>query len=233
MSEEQAAEWQCTKAKTALDVARVADVVSVHLALNASTLGFVGESFFDALKAGAIFVNTSRGDVVDEEALSRAVKTKGLRAGLDVFVGEPGSDGPWDSPLAGMDGVYGTHHIGASTDQAQEAVAEAAIGIIATYANTGSVPNCVNLEDRTPATHLLVVRHRDEVGVLAAVLDLLREANINVEQMENIIFKASEDSTLGRAACARIQVVGEPPVSVLRLISEQDVVFDAKLVPLD
>jgi D-3-phosphoglycerate dehydrogenase len=233
MTPEQATEWGCTKASHALEVAQVADVVSVHLALNASTLGFVGESIFQAMRPGTIFVNTSRGDVVDEAALADAVRTKGIRAGLDVFVGEPSGDGPWQTHLAGLPGVYGSHHIGASTDQAQEAVADAATEIIIAYAKTGSVLNCVNLEDRTPATHLLVVRHRDEVGVLAAVLELLREANINVEQMENIIFKASEGTDLGRAACARIQVVGKPPLAVLQMVREQDAIFDAKLVPLD
>jgi len=232
LTDADAAAMGATKAPHAVDVARQADVISVHLALNASTLGFVGESIFDAMRPGALFVNTSRGDVVDEAALARAVRTKGVRAGLDVFVGEPSADGPWTTELAGLEGVYGTHHVGASTDQAQEAVADAATEIIATYAATGSVLNCVNLADRTPATHLLVVRHRDEVGVLASVLELLREAAINVEQMENIIFKAASDGGLARAACARIQVVGEPPAAVLALIGDQDAVFDAKLVPL-
>ncbi len=231
LSADQAEAMGCRRAAHAIDVARVADVISVHLALNASTLGFVGESIFEAMRPGAIFVNTSRGDVVDEAALAAAVQVKGIRAGLDVFVGEPSGDGAWQSQLAALPGVYGTHHVGASTDQAQEAVAQAATAIIANYATTGSVTNCVNLAERTPATHLLVVRHRDEVGVLAAILDLLREAAINVEQMENIIFKAGE-SGRARAACARIQVVGEPPAAVLRLIGDADAVFDAKLVPL-
>lgn len=233
MTVAQAAAWGCTKADTAIEVARAADVISVHLALNASTLGFVGEALFEAMKPGCLFVNTSRGDVVDEDALARAIETRGLRAGLDVFVDEPAGDGAWTSPLLGLDGVYGTPHVGASTDQAQEAVADAAVAIIAAYAQTGSVTNCVNLEDRTPATHLLVVRHRDEVGVLATVLELLREASINVEQMENIIFKASGGAGQGRAACARIQVVGEPPLAVLNMLGETDAIFDAKLVPLD
>ncbi len=232
LSAAEAAEMGVTRAAHAVDVARAADVISVHLALNASTLGFVGESIFQNMRPGAIFVNTSRGDVVDEAALAEAVRTKGIRAGLDVFVGEPSSDGAWSTALGALDGVYGTHHIGASTDQAQEAVAEAATDIIAAYAATGSVQSCVNLAERTPATHLLVVRHRDEVGVLAAILELLREAHINVEQMENIIFRATDDPGLARAACARIQVVGVPPAAVLRLISDADAVFDAKLVPL-
>ena len=71
-------------------------------------------------------------------------------------------------------GVYGTHHIGASTDQAQEAIAAETVRIIRCYADTGKVPNVVNLARRTPATHMLVVRHRDRPGVLAHVFDHLR-----------------------------------------------------------
>ena len=217
----------------ATDLARQADAVSVHLALNAETRGIVDAAFFEALKPGAIFVNTSRGDIVDEAALAGAVQDKGVKAGLDVFVGEPGADGPWRSALADLPGVYGTHHIGASTDQAQQAVADTALEIILTYATTGVVQNCVNLAERTPAPHLLVVRHRDEVGVLAGVLDLLREASINVEQMENIIFRRTGDPDLPRAACARIQVVGEPPTAILRLLGDRSNIFDVKLVRLE
>ena len=112
-------------------------------------------------------------------------------------------------------------------------MADTALEIILTYATTGVVQNCVNLAERTPATHLLVVRHRDEVGVLAGVLDLLREASINVEQMENIIFRRTGDPDLPRAACARIQVVGEPPTAILRLLGDRSNIFDVKLVRLE
>ena len=78
-------------------------------------------------------------------------------------------------PLAQLPGVYGTHHIGASTDQAQEAIAAETVRIVRAFAETGRVPNVVNLARRTPATHMLVVRHRDRPGVLAHVFGHLRE----------------------------------------------------------
>ena len=74
-----------------------------------------------------------------------AVKNRGFRAGLDVFENEPSADGPVSNVLVGFEGVYGTHHIGASTTQAQQAVAMEAVRIILAFADSGQAPNCVNL----------------------------------------------------------------------------------------
>lgn len=213
---------------SAVEVARRADVLTVHVALTASTRGLVGEAILGALRPGAIFVNTSRGEVVDEAALTRAVKEKGLRVGLDVFAGEPASDGEWRCALAEMDGVYGTHHIGASTTQAQEAVADEACRVIEQWRATGTPPNCANLADKTPATHMLVVRHADRVGVLAGVLDQLRAAQINVQRMDNIIFSGDDG-----AACAHIQVEGAPAAAVLDEMKGDAAIFDVQLVELE
>src|SRR5207244_1648237 len=108
--------------------------------------------------------------------------------------------------------VYGTHHIGASTDQAQEAIAAETVRIIASYKDTGKVPNVVNLAKKTPATHMLVVRHRDRPGVLAHVFDHLRAGNINVQETENVIFEGAQ------AAVARINLDGAPPDALLKQI---------------
>jgi len=220
------------RADSAADAARASDVVTVHLALTPATRGFAGAVFFDALRPGAIFVNTSRGDVVDEASLEKAIREKGVRAGLDVFCGEPSADGQWACGLASLDGVYGTHHIGASTDQAQDAVAEEVCRVALTFLSTGAPPNCVNLAVRTPATHLLIVRHQDKVGVLAGVLDVLRKADVNVGKMENIIFSAP-DSLSGGSACARIQISNLPDEAALASLSASDTIFDIKTVPLD
>ena len=214
------------RAPSVLDVAAQADVLTVHLALNPATRGFIGPAIFEKLKRGAIFVNTSRGEVVDEPALAKAVRDKKLLAGLDVFCGEPGADGDWSTPLMKLPGVYGTPHVGASTEQAQEAVADEAVRVILDWQATGSAPNCVNLAVRTAATHLLVVRHEDRVGVLARVLGLLREHSINVQTMENVIFSG------GGAACARIQVDQAPPAKALEALRAEEPIFDAKIVEL-
>src|SRR5262249_52666262 len=152
--------------------------------------GLFGPAFFAAMRPGAFFINTARADVVDAAALSQAIEEKKLRVALDVFPKEPAeSAGRIEDPLALDTRVVGTHHIGASTDQAQEAIAAETVRIVRTYLETGKVENCVNIALRPPATHMLVVRHRDRVGVLAHVLGELKTAGISVQRMENVIFE--------------------------------------------
>jgi D-3-phosphoglycerate dehydrogenase len=196
-------------APTPGDVAARADILSVHLALGSDTRNLVNGDLLGRMKPGAFFINTARGEVVDHQALAAAVRDKGLKIGLDVFANEPaGATGDFKDDLLALPNVYGTHHIGASTDQAQEAIAAETVRIIRSYKETGRVPNVVNLARRTPATHMLVVRHRDRPGVLAHVFDHLREANLNVQETENIVFEGAE------AAVARINLDGAPPESL-------------------
>jgi D-3-phosphoglycerate dehydrogenase / 2-oxoglutarate reductase len=180
------------------------------------------------LKPGAMLINTARGEVVDQQAVAAAVRERGLRVGLDVFASEPsGATGDFNDELLGLPGVYGTHHIGASTDQAQEAIAAETVRIITTYSETGRVPNVVNLATRTPATHMLVVRHRDRPGVLAHVFNHLRQANLNVQEMENIVFAGAE------AAVARINLDREPPSALCEGIkAENQDILDLQVVKL-
>ena len=204
-----------------LEVAAASDVVSVHVALNNDTRNLIDEKFFAAMKPSSYFINTSRAEVVDQAALVRAVKEQGVRAGLDVFAGEPtGGVGTVEDDIFKLDGVIGTHHIGASTDQAQQAIAEETVRIIREYKDAGRAPNVVNLAKKTPATHLLVVRHYDRVGVLASVFDPLKQAGINVEESENIVFDGAV------AAIARIHLDSAPSPEVLDAIksNSQDII---------
>jgi D-3-phosphoglycerate dehydrogenase len=195
-------------------VADQADILTVHLALASDTRNLVNRSLLDRLKPGAYFVNTSRAEVVDHEALADAVRSRGIRVALDVFAKEPAaSTGEFTDPLLTLPGVIGTHHVGASTEQAQEAIAAEAARIVRVYKATGKVPNVVNLATTTPATHMLVVRHRDRPGVLAHVFDHLRAGNLNVQETENIVFEGAE------AAIARINLDGEPPAGLLATIA--------------
>ncbi len=189
-----------------INLAKLVDVVSISIAAAAETDGLIGEKFCAALKPGSIVVNTSRGSVVDEDALRAVIRGKGIRAGLDVYASEPpGGEGTFEDPIIGEPCVYGTHHIGACTDQAQQAIASEAVRIIDTYQTMGSVPNCVNRANTTAATNLLIVRHLNQPGVLAHVFYTLGQAGINVEEMENVIYDGA------KAACARIQL-DEPPL---------------------
>jgi D-3-phosphoglycerate dehydrogenase len=190
-----------------------ADVLSVHLALAPATRQFVDASILSRLKRGAYFINTARAEVVDAVALAVAVRDGGIKAGLDVFDDEPTeAAGAFTSPLASLPGVYGTHHIGASTEQAQEAIAAETTRIVLAYKQTGIVPNVVNLAARTRATHTLVVRHRDQPGVLAHVFAQLRADGVNVQETENIVFDGAQ------AAVARINLDAEPSGPALAAI---------------
>lgn len=192
------------------DVFRRADIVTLHVALKPDTRNLVNAARLALMKPGAILINTARGEVVDQAALRAALQAGKLRAGLDMFAPEPAEGtGEFADPILDLPNFYGTHHIGASTEQAQEAIAEEAIRIIETFVKTGVVLNCVNLAIRTPAKWQLVVRHYDRVGVLAFVMDQIRRAGINIEEVQNVIFEGAS------AASCRIQLDGEPQPELL------------------
>jgi D-3-phosphoglycerate dehydrogenase / 2-oxoglutarate reductase len=205
-----------------------ADVISVHLALTKDTRGFVNGELLTHARQGAYFINTARAEVVDQQALAAAAKDKAMRIGLDVFASEPSAAaGAFLDPIVSEPFVYGTHHIGASTDQAQEAIAGETVRIIRTFKDTGKVPNVVNLAKLTPATHMLVVRHRDKPGVLAHVFEYLRVAQLNVQETENIIFDGAH------AAVARINLDGAPTSRALDAMQSGNAdILDLQLVKL-
>jgi D-3-phosphoglycerate dehydrogenase / 2-oxoglutarate reductase len=195
-----------------------ADIVSLHVPATAETVGLVDAAFLGAMKDGSILVNTSRGDVVDEDALLAALDEKRMRAGLDVFRGEPVERrAAFNSTLASHPRVYGTHHIGASTEQAQRAIAAEVFEIVTAFA-AGERRSCVNLVDH-PEGDVLTVQHVNRIGVLASVFAVLRDAGINVTTVENRIF------TGGETATASIRVDGGLSADVAAAIEALDAVM--------
>jgi D-3-phosphoglycerate dehydrogenase len=191
------------------DLVASSDVVSLHVPSNAETRHLVDAEFLGRMRPGAILLNTSRGEVVDEEALLAALDAGAVRAGLDVFADEPAKGtAEWESALARHPAVVATHHIGASTEQAQRAIAAGVTEIIDAFM-TGETRHCVNLDDRSLGSFTLTIRHLDRVGVLAQVLDGLSGAHLNVEHMENRVFRG------GEAAVATIDVGGRPSAELL------------------
>ncbi len=214
-------------APSIVEAVKNADVVSLHLALAPELKGIINAEVFRAMKEGAMFINTSRAELVDEAALIAAIKEKNLKVATDVYSKEPEQSGPFQTPLAALPNVYGTHHIGASTEQAQNAVAEETVRIVKEYLQNGQVPNCVNVMEKTPARYLLSVRHKDKVGVLAHILRVIRDNNINVQRMENIVFAGAQ------GACANIQI--ERPLSpdqIDALTGSSEAIYEAVLTEI-
>ncbi len=120
------------------------DIVSFHVPSTDITRGMINSEFLSSLMPGTIILNLSRGDLVNENALIEAIESKQLFVGLDVYQNEPTAlEGPFDSPLARHANVYGTHHIGASTAEAQDAVAAGVVEVIDQFVK-GHLVNCVS-----------------------------------------------------------------------------------------
>ncbi len=215
------------RAATVPELCGRADAVTMHVALAAETRGLIGEAALARLKPRALLVNTSRAEVVDGVALKRFIAEKGLRVALDVFDKEPkAAVGAFEDDIVSLPSVYGTHHIGASTEQSQDAIAEETVRIVRAFVERGEVPNVVNLCARSPARFQINVRHLDQVGVLAEVLGAIRRHDINVEEMENTVF---EDAV---AACARIRLSRRPPADLLDELRGRVAIIHVDLVEL-
>jgi D-3-phosphoglycerate dehydrogenase len=210
---------------TPLDVASTADVVSIHVASAPQTEGMINDQMIGAMKPGAILINTSRGSLVDSNALIAALKDGRIRAGLDVYANEPAAaDKSFDHPLRDVPNWIGTHHIGASTQQAQDETAHLAMKVLGEYITSGQAMNCVNMAppSEVDASCNLVVRHLDKVGVLAGMLSRLRDEGINVEQMENKIFRGA------RAAVCYVTLSCEPSRETIdALVADPDIIHAA------
>lgn len=223
-TEERANELGITYCQQLNDLATVSDVVTVHVASTTKTEKLINRQFLSLMKKNAIFINTSRGSVVDEMALMEIAQSSQLRVGLDVYDNEPSSsDKSFASEIVSEPRVYGTHHVGASTSQAQEAIASEAVRIIESFVKEGRVLNCVNQSVDSIATALLSIRHKNLPGVLAQVFDALSIERINVEEMENILYKG------GHAACARIQLSGTPTSELIQSMKRDENIISVTL----
>ena len=202
------------------------DIVTFHVPADPGTRGLVDKQLLDRMHPGSWIINTSRGDIIDEAALIAAIEEKDLRVAIDVFADEPaGGSGDFESSLARHPGVYTTHHIGASTMQAQEAIASEVVAMIIDF-ERGVVRNVVNLTPPPPVGSILTVRHYDRVGVLSAVLEALKEAGLNVQEMQNQVFAGAG------AAVASIHVEGQVPESARAKVAANPDVIHLSVRPV-
>ena len=215
-------------AATPQAVAEVADILTVHLALGPTRAASSGRTSWAACARARCWSTRPAPRSSTTTRCWRPSATAACGSGsMSTRTSRPPGTAEFTMPLLQEPGVYGTHHIGASTEQAQEAIAAETVRIVRSFMETGQVPNVVNLARRTPATHMLVVRHRDRPGVLAHVFDHLSRGGLNVQETENIIFEGAE------AAVARINLDGEPSAELLAAIEAgNDDILSLQLVAI-
>lgn len=186
-------------------LAERSDVFSVHLDTTERTRGIIDRHVLEALPNRAIFVNTADSSLVDYEALVEVAKQKQLRLGLDVLPSEPlQRHARYSHPVVEIPSVCATPHIGASTDEAQAAIANETVHVLRSFLTKGEVPNVVNISATSWARYQIVVRHIEKTGALAHVLTVLKRHGIHVQELDNTVFEG------GKAACAKIRVESRP-----------------------
>ncbi|HEV8223442.1 MAG TPA: phosphoglycerate dehydrogenase [Streptosporangiaceae bacterium] len=172
---------------TLQELLEISDVVTLHVDGRPGNSGLFGAAEFDAMKPGSLFLNLSRGFVVDHAALRRQIESGRLAgAAVDVFPSEPrGRDEEFVSELRGLPNVILTPHVGGSTEEAQQDIGEFVAGKLLDYLGTGATSLSVNLPGvalpAVPGTHRLVHLHQNVPGVLAKINQLLAEHDANIE----------------------------------------------------
>ena len=203
------------------------DVISIHLPATPGTTKLFNKVMFGYMKPNTLLINTSRPEVIDEDAMLDAIKEKNIRVALDVFNEEPEEKtGTVSSKFQDNPNIYVTHHIGASTNQAQNSVAEETVNIIKHYLHSGIIQHWVNRAKMTGAHYQLVVKHYDKAGVLASILDIIKNGNINIEEIENAIFEG------GVAACCTMKLMSPVSSAMLKQMSENPDVISVSHVSI-
>ena len=203
------------------------DIITIHLPATSQTKGLFNKEMFSFMKPNSMLINTARADIIDQDAMIEAIKTKNIRVALDVIKNEPENKAAdISSPLQGLKNVYLTHHIGASTEQAQNAVAAETIRIIKDYIQSGVIAHWVNRAKISDAHYQLVVKHFDKPGVLASIMSIIREKNVNIEEIENIIFEG------GVVACCTIKLKTPLTTEMLKQMNENSNVLSVSHVAI-
>lgn len=227
LTQGRAAKMGVGHAKSLEDLASRSDIFTIHLPLKAQTRGAIGRSVLEALPDGAIVINAARSEVLDYAALDELIPKKNLRVGLDVFAQEPEKgSAPFEAKILSRGIVYGTPHIGASTEQAQRAIALETARIIRSFLTEETVPNVVNICATSPARFAIVVRMLDKVGVLANTLSVLKRHGINIEEISNTVFEGAT------ATCSKLRVSGRPSEACLKEIAAFAEVLHVDVVAL-
>lgn len=203
------------------------DVVTLHLPATSQTKGLFNKKLFGFMKPNSFLINTARADLIDQDAMIEAIKGKNIRVAMDVINNEPeNKTAEIKSPLQSIPNIYITHHIGASTEQAQNAVAAETIRIIKEFVSSGVIAHWVNRSKISDAHFQLVVKHYDKPGVLASIMSIIRDRQINIEEIENIIFEG------GVVACCTMKLKSEITTEMIKLMHENPDVLSVSHIAL-
>ncbi len=184
--EEKLALGNATKCKNLNELLAIADVVTLHVDGREANTNLIGVDQFNKMKQGVIFLNLSRGHVVDVKALRDNIKSgKVAGCAVDVFPHEPiDNNEEFVSELRGLPNTLLTPHIGGSTAEAQENIGMFVPGKLMDYINTGSTSNSVNFPNLTLPTlenaHRLIHIHNNVPGILARINQVLADHEINI-----------------------------------------------------
>lgn len=228
LTEQQANSLGINYCKSMEEAVNGVDAISIHLPHNDNTHYIINKSIISLMNDNGYIINTSRGGVVNEKDILLMIKEKNIRYAADVYENEPKSSDKefTDKDILTNNNIYGSHHIGASTEQASDAVGNETLRVIQTFLNCGQVINCVNLEKQSPAKFSLTIRHKDVVGVLAEILNILKNNDINVQEMSNIVFKGA------KSACATLQIDHKPSKSAIKQINDMEKVYGVEVSSL-
>jgi D-3-phosphoglycerate dehydrogenase len=172
---------------TLAELLEISDVVTLHVDGRPGNSGLFGAAEFAAMKPGSLFLNLSRGFVVDHGALRAHIESGRLAgAAVDVFPAEPRGRGEeFSSELRGLPNVILTPHVGGSTEEAQQDIGEFVAGKLHDYVTAGTTTLSVNLPGialpTSPGAHRLIHLHANVPGVLATINQVLAEHRVNIE----------------------------------------------------
>ncbi len=196
------------------ELAAQSDAVVVH-ACPDDAEPLADADFLDHLRPGASLVITGGAGCFEEAALARAIEQRKLRVAIDVYSNEPTSDiARFRCRLCDLPGAIATPHLGPLTQQARDATAAEVVRIVESFVVSGEVVNSLNLVDHSPATWQLVLRVRDQVGVMAAVLETIRADGINAQEITSRVF------TGAKAAWCTIALDERPSTEALRALAK-------------
>lgn len=228
LSKEQVESMGAIKAEKMEEIAKEADIISLHVPANKDTKGMINKEFLKLLKPEAVLINTARGElVVENDVIERLDAVKGFWYGTDVLQGEPAEKkAAFDSKLGKHPKCIGTHHIGASTRQAETAIGIEAVRMVKEYGTSKKVENCVNLAQDIKTTHAMSVKYVNEVGLLGAIIAEFSKQNLKIQEVKNVVFNA-------RVACvAAINFTGgiEKKDELVAIISKLPGVLDVTFI---